>query len=566
MQTGLQYFLSCNTRWGCRKTSVKSNSFAGAWNIIAVQQCATRIQMGKMMNNCRTWRALACAVFAGTLFAQPLIVMAQEGPLTTIPPAEKACCRQMAVAQNPLTPLNDAQAYRAKAAATFQMLTEQKELAHVRESLSAGPLRITSGSASVTAGIHSGTVARLDFTPAFTAYLPMVVRRPGELTGNVTFSNAPVAGISVTLRYYDGVSYSSIATTTTNADGVYDFVEYPALTNTSQAYWIRYNNMERNDTRLGIWVTEVISTYALGERHQFAPFDIANIDPGTPGPTDVIVTPKTFTWTQRLGRPSDNYEMRIFDPTGVTTSSYTSGILGYVTSKSIVSLPSGMSLLALYGWDIVVHGANGSYGGSYYYNEFRFGKSGIQGHVTLNGSNISGVTVELFLKPASGTAISKGTTSTGSDGIYQFTGAATLTSGQKYYVRYRNTSTSYNSRIAAWYTDYITAYKTGARAYAGNFDIADALLVSPSGALYAPYSFSWVARNKSPYDYYFVEVYDAAYTIYAFTNSTLHASSLNFNTVPSGFSTGVSYYWDVGIYGNDGGIGYSYYYGPVTFW
>jgi hypothetical protein len=276
-----------------------------------------------------------------------------------------------------------------------------------------------------------------------------------------------------------------------------------------------------------------------------------------PAPYAVIAPPTVFTWTQRTASPSDSYSMKIFEPTGVYTSYYNSGLLGYTNTKPLAAVPAGMTLLTQYGWSIDVNSPEGGYGLSHYYFPVRFGKSGIQGRVTQNGVNISGITVKLYLQGTVGVPVYKGATTTNSDGIYQFISAASLTAGQKYYVMYSNTTNT--SRLWTWYTDYITVYTAGQRAYAGNFDIANVSLVSPNGgSIFSPYTFTWVTRRAQPTETYFVEFMNSNYTLYASVDSIGHASGLSINSVPSGFSTNVSYGWDIGIYGTDGGIGISY--------
>ncbi|MCL4506428.1 MAG: hypothetical protein M1140_10455, partial [Chloroflexi bacterium] len=212
---------------------------------------------------------------------------------------------------------------------------------------------------------------------------------------------------------------------------------------------------------------------------------------------------------------------------------------------------------------VELHTADGGYGEPYFYNVLRFCKEGIQGRVTLNGVNASGITVHLILDNGS-TTEDKGTTNTGSDGIYQFTNAATLTGAQKYYVYYTNQSNS--SRLWAWYTAYVASpYTYGQRAYAGNFDIANMTLGSPNGNLYYPYTFSWTRRPNSPTDKYYLQIAGDGGPYY--NGASLgYVSSTSLYGIPSGFSTGAGYYWYVVIESPDYGAGVPYYSSNVTFW
>ncbi|MCL4506429.1 MAG: hypothetical protein M1140_10460, partial [Chloroflexi bacterium] len=192
----------------------------------------------------------------------------------------------------------------------------------------------------------------------------LVAKPPADLYGLVTFRGASASNVSVMLRLYDGLANSTVATTTTDANGWYHFLDRPALT-AGQEYWIRYNNDENSVDRLSVWFTGIITTYASGERHQFATFDIADVVLNSPASRAVVAPPTVFTWTPRAASPAESYAMWIFDPTGVFTRSYTSGLLGYAGTTSISTIPAGMSLLTLYGWFVELHAADGGYGEPY---------------------------------------------------------------------------------------------------------------------------------------------------------------------------------------------------------
>lgn len=512
-------------------------------------------------------RPFVGALFVASLLWQPTVSFGQQRPMDVNQPTTASCCVtpqaisavRAAASPGPLHPTLAADT--PVRMTSLPTLGDEVETARVRAAIPAGPTGYAQPVVK-TATVKSAA-SPLSFTPSYSAYLPLMAYQPGELYGNVTFKGAPAAGVTVTLRFYNGVSNSTIATATTDSSGGYSFVNYPALTGATQEYWIRFDNIDHNTSRLYLWLTHVITTYDRSDHYRFSTFDIADVPLGAPGPGAVIAPPQTFTWTMRTATPSDSYELLMFDPTGMSSSYYGSGLLGYTGANTISSVPTGMSLLALYGWYVGVNSPEGGYGVPYYYSQFRFGKSGIQGRVTQGGVNASGVTVELFMEQNS-SVVSKGTTTTGSDGIYQFTSAATLLSGQKYYVQFLN-NTQNTTRLIVWYTNYVLTYTAGQRAYAGNFDIADFPPVSPYGDLYSPYTFTWTPRSNVPGDWYFVEVYGASGSPYTYKNALGNAGSLSFGSIPSGFSPGVSYHWDVGVYGGDGGIGYGYYYSLVTF-
>jgi hypothetical protein len=311
-------------------------------------------------------------------------------------------------------------------------------------------------------------------------------------------------------------------------------------------------------------VTKVITSYAAGRDYNFGAFDIADVALGTPVPSSVAMLPTTFTWTRRSGTPTDSYELEIFKP-AAQTPYYASGVLGYVSSRNIADMPAGFNLLTDYGWDIAVYSPDGGSGYTNYYIPFRFGKAGIQGRITMKGANAAGVNVELRFHNGVdwSTVVS---TTTGSDGIYQFTNAPSLASGQRYYVRYSNT-TQDSSRLSGWYTADLTSYLAGQAVNIGNFDIADIPLLAPIGTpLSVPYTFLWLVRPNSPTDHYFIELFDPAdHNPDTFLNASGYVASLSLGVLPPGLTFNTTYGWLVGAEAPDGATGFSYYYAEFQF-
>ncbi len=397
----------------------------------------------------------------------------------------------------------------------------------------------------------------LGFTPVYSVYMPAMVRQSRGVYGYVNLNGAPTAGITVELRLYDGSANSTVAVAATDGQGYYAFPGRAGL-GAGQQYWVRYQNAQGQPGRLSSWVTQAITSYMSGADYALGAFDIADARLGSPGPAQLIAPPSVFTWTMRTTVSTDSYEIDVFDPAGIDPS-YSTGALGYISETSIITVPPGLSLLKTYGWALGIHSQNGGFGTSYYYNPFMFSKpSGVQGRVMLNGANISGITVTLVLWDGS-SDLALGETTTGADGIYQFTAAPSLHAGQVYYVRYNNSTDP--SRLFVWVTASVPSYTAGGRAYAGNFDLANILLTSPNGAgLSSPYTFRWVRRAIAS-DSYCVQVF----TTPSDPNPKFFASpfagyvgALSLNNIPAGFAPNVIYGWNVCAASPDGGVGASY--------
>ncbi len=196
---------------------------------------------------------------------------------------------------------------------------------------------------------------------------------------------------------------------------------------------------------------------------------------------------------------------------------------------------------------------------------------GIHGQVTYQGSPIPGIYLALRFYNGSSWSTAL-TTVTQADGTYEFTGASSLTSGQKYYVLYDNGdngNTKNSNYLAIWGSFDITSYTAGDSVAGGDFDIANIPLASPShGATVAlPYTFQWTRRTATSSDSYEFNLYDPGdYDPWWWTDPSLgYVGSYTLSSLPSGFSTGTEYGWNVWVYAPDGGWGISYYYRTVTF-
>jgi len=186
--------------------------------------------------------------------------------------------------------------------------------------------------------------------------------------------------------------------------------------------------------------------------------------------------------------------------------------------------------------------------------------TGICGQVTLNGTSVTDISLELrFFDGANWYTLAS--TNTDVNGNYAFTSVPGLAPGQRYYVRYRN-YVGTPGRLWVWGTRVLTSYSTGSNVHIGNFDIADIPLVSPAnGATVAlPYVFQWTRRTATPSDTYELNLYDPSDgNPYFFTAPPLgYVGTYTLNDLPPGFSPSAQYTWEIWVYSPDGGYGISY--------
>lgn len=193
--------------------------------------------------------------------------------------------------------------------------------------------------------------------------------------------------------------------------------------------------------------------------------------------------------------------------------------------------------------------------------------AGISGRVTLNGSPVGGVGLELRFYNGSAWSTLM-TTTTASDGTYRFTNVPSLSSGQKYYVRYVNPSLNDSQgRLAAWGTRELTSYTAGTAVDLGTFDIADVTLVSPppGASVTLPTTFSWNPRSATPQDSYGVAIYSTSGSLVNMQPPVGYTGSYTMNSLPSGVSAGTTYLWSVYILWADGSVGLAYWGHSITF-
>ena len=186
----------------------------------------------------------------------------------------------------------------------------------------------------------------------------------------------------------------------------------------------------------------------------------------------------------------------------------------------------------------------------------------IYGTVTDNGSSVSNVLVELRYSNGY-RSVTAGFTQVDS-GTYRFRGMPALPIGHYYQVQYNNWEDSTN-RLAYWYCYAFSGYASGETRPGGNFDVADVKAVSPAhgASVSLPVTFSWTRRNVTS-DSYALRLRSPDWSLYWESGGLGYSSSYVLTSLPPGFDTGVTYRWDVLVYGPDG-YGIPYYYRNITF-
>jgi len=186
---------------------------------------------------------------------------------------------------------------------------------------------------------------------------------------------------------------------------------------------------------------------------------------------------------------------------------------------------------------------------------------GIQGYVLENGEPANNIYVELrFFDGSSWSTVDGRFTFLG--GWYLFDNAPGLAPGQRYFLRYQNTTNNTN-RLTTWHTPEITSYSAGGTVGLPTFDVANIGLVSPApgAAVALPATFTWNKRGATPSDQYEFNLFEPnTGSPYFFTQPPLgYVDSFTLNSLPGGFSPDVWYVWDLWVYGPSGGFGVSYY-------
>ena len=389
--------------------------------------------------------------------------------------------------------------------------------------------------------------------------------------GRVTQNGSSASGVSLDLRFYNGSSWSTQATTSTDSGGNFQFTGAPSLT-AGQIYYVQYYN-PNNASRLWWWNTRDLYEYTAGSNVLIGNFDIAGISlispPNSNPPyfNEIISFPYTFQWTKRTASPTDVYELDLFRAQLYTYDPWWWMVVGNAGSHRLYCLPPDFDPGSAYiwNWDVWVYSPDGGYGESYDWRLVRFDNfptcNGIRGQVTQNGTPVSD-TVNLVLY--NGTSIFNASQmDTEADGTFKFGNVPNPGSGSRYWVEYINSENT-SGRLSFWSTRSLTSYTPNSDVQIGDFDIADIPLVSPTDGVTEtiPMTFTWTVRTSTPTDSYSVAIGQEEILLFGGGGYT---STYTLKCMFPVLEAGNSYKWDLWAFSPDGGFGESLNYRSISF-
>ena len=171
--------------------------------------------------------------------------------------------------------------------------------------------------------------------------------------------------------------------------------------------------------------------------------------------------------------------------------------------------------------------------------------------MTLTGVGAGGLLLEVQLKDG-GAWTTVAETETNAGGLYNFTGADSLTAGQEYRVSYGNTPDDPNpgpGYLWSWLGRRITGYAAGAAAAGGDFDVEDIVLASPAddASVTLPAMFCWTPRSAAS-DNYRLLFLDPSTGQLAGTGYLGKVGCVTVSSLSAGWPSGRSYMWWVQVY------------------
>lgn len=197
--------------------------------------------------------------------------------------------------------------------------------------------------------------------PTQTNYLPAISNGPPGISGRVTANGAPVGGVSLQLRFYDGTTWSTISTVTTAKDGLFSFLYAPGLA-PGQKLYVLYRNRSHVQDYLWLWATRELTAYAGNSTAVIGDFDIADVRLFVPAPESLVGLPTTFHWIPRPTTGDDSYEFNLYDPTDGVPYFYTVLPLGYTNRYALTGFPPDFLPYTPYAWEVWVYDRYGGFG------------------------------------------------------------------------------------------------------------------------------------------------------------------------------------------------------------
>ncbi len=203
----------------------------------------------------------------------------------------------------------------------------------------------------------------ISFTPAYTAYLPLISLPPVGIYGRITYQGLPVTNTQVELWRcdYQGTYWQCSSLnrqfTSTDQAGRYQFTAAPSL-QANQQYQVEFYG---NDSRyLSWWDSFSIYTYTAGQMMAGGDFDIADVTLLSPDNAITVTLPLKFEWAPRLATPADSYQVGLVNYD--TGDHWYSAQLGYASSYTLTTPPPGFTSGVQYAWGIWVTSPAGGSG------------------------------------------------------------------------------------------------------------------------------------------------------------------------------------------------------------
>ncbi len=376
--------------------------------------------------------------------------------------------------------------------------------------------------------------------------------------GTVTYNGLPIGGIPLLLRFFDGTSYSTAATTVTNANGSYSFIGVPGL-NPGQSYYVRFDN-PGNSAYLWRWWGNDILGYVAGSTVRGGDFDIADIPIGSPNDSTPQEFAVTFEWTPRNTSLTESYFVYIYDD----NSDYSGPLAGHVSSFDLEELPSELEADVDYNWEIYVYDDENGFGLNYGLNTVRFatGQGNLYGRVTYHNTPDAGIPITLWHYDGS-EWFEMDNTYTDEYGRYLFHRPPALGPEDEYTVGFYNQDIteegeSLDNRLWFWECYPVFIFDGDHSVEACSFDTSDVDLGSPyvaTGA-FTNTTFYWVPRDLGTDEDYRLGVFDADTEVGFSTPEMTNVGQYTFSSPPTGFK-GEKYFWEVWV-DNEKGYGLSY--------
>lgn len=374
-----------------------------------------------------------------------------------------------------------------------------------------------------------------------------------SIYGRVNWYGNGIADVPLELRFFDGDTFTTIATTTTDIEGNYDFTGIPSL-GPDQLYYVRFLNETGNPDFLWGWWGNYITEHFAGESVRGGDFDISEVPLNSPDTPDDQYFPVDFAWSPRGWYPEEGYIVEIWND----EEWYWSPLQGNVGSLELDRLPPEITAATDSWWDLVILAKDG-YGVSWDMHQLKFGEGtgNIYGQVTNNGLPDSGVPVGLYYYDSSEWYVYDWTFSD-ADGTYVFSRLPSLQSGEAYAPFFFNFDDPDKPDRLWWFACYaMSEYDANKAVHGCDIETADVSMGRPYiEPEFLPTTFEWTSREVAYDEGYELKVYDFEAGQEFATGDLGYVGTYTMTALPSGFES-EGYWWETWAW-NEEGYGISY--------